>query len=442
MSQMIATSKMSVIVGLGLTGRSVARYLSRNDRRFTIVDSRLDPPGLREFKYEFPAISVELGELKAEQFEYADEIILSPGVAREEPVIASLIEKGTSVIGDIELFARAVNVPIIAITGSNGKSTVTSLVGKMADNAGIKVAVGGNLGIPALELISDDVELYVLELSSFQLESTYSLEARSACILNITPDHLDRYNSIQEYHQAKHRIYRGAKSIVYNREDSLTRPLLAEGVHAISFGASSPDLNDFGIRDETMLSHGLNQLIAADELKIKGKHNIANALAALAIGHTVGIATEPMLNTLKQFPGLPHRCEFIASKNGISYYNDSKATNVGATVAALQGMGGENLILIVGGDAKGVDLDELKAPLIGFTKAIVTLGKDGQKIGDLVRDRKPVFDEDNLVSAVGKARELANAGDLILLSPACASLDMFSNYQERGQKFIAAVEGL
>lgn len=452
---LIASSHTTLVLGLGATGLSVARYLSRTGRPFAVADSRAAPPNLAAFQAEFPGLSPHLGELSAQLLCQFSQIILSPGIPREEPAVAAAIAAGVPVIGDIDLFVQDARAPIIAITGSNGKTTVTTLVGDMAKACGVDVGVGGNLGVPALDLLSPSRTLYVLELSSFQLESTRHLGAHAACILNLSDDHMDRYSAVpgckspmQAYHRAKQRIYFGAKHIVANKEDPLTQPPLAEGVKCVQFSLAQPDLQDYGLlKDgaEVFLAKGLTALLNTRELRIRGRHNWANALAALALGEAAGLDRDVMLASLKNFHGLPHRCEFVGSKNGVEYFNDSKATNVGATLAAIAGMASrpQQIVLILGGDGKGADFSPLvkacQHPGQSAVKAVVTLGRDGPVLAELLRPYLPVEEASGLPEVVQKAAALAQPGDLVLLSPACASLDMFKNYEARGALFAELV---
>lgn len=448
MSQLIASSINTVIVGLGVSGMSVARYLQKNGRPFVVADNRQQPPMLEQLKRECPSAKVYLGAFTEDQFVNAGQLILSPGLSTKEPAIAKAIDAGIEVIGDIELFVRAASAPIVAITGSNGKTTVTSLVAAMAETAGINVKAGGNLGTPALDLLSEDTELYVLELSSFQLETTQQLNARVATVLNVSADHLDRYANMALYHQAKQRVYFGVEMVVANRDDALTRPPLVGGVPQVTFGLSEPDLKDYGLRDEggiRYLARGLKNLLPVHTLALRGRHNLANALAALALGEMAGIPQNAMLECLQSFQGLPHRCQTIATKDAVVFINDSKATNVGATIAALEGLvadGGNNIVLIAGGDGKGADFSSMQSVLQKALKALVILGRDGGHIAALVTSAIPVREAVDMEDAALQAAELAAAGDIVLLSPACASFDMFKNYEDRGNQFIAAVEKL
>ncbi|EIK43017.1 UDP-N-acetylmuramoylalanine--D-glutamate ligase [Cellvibrio sp. BR] len=443
---MIATSKVKAIIGTGITGLSVARFLAAQQQAFVLLDTRLSPPNLQQIKTEFPHVSIECGELNPHTLLACDEIIISPGVAIATPAIEQARAAGIPVVGDIEIFVRYAKAPIVAITGSNAKSTVTTLVGEMAKAAGINVAVGGNLGTPALELLNDSVELYVMELSSFQLETVTKLNAKVATILNISADHLDRYENMRAYILAKLRVYFGAEHIVVNRNDVLTHPPLAAGVKPIYFGGRA-DFGSFGLltRDGIeYLAKNLTPLMAASELKVRGRHNIDNALAALALGDAAGIPLDAMLGTLKTFSGLRHRCEFVAEKNAVEFYNDSKGTNIGATLAAISGLARDpqQLIVILGGEGKGQDFTELTPALRAINSCLVLIGRDATVIEQAVADAAPIIHAGSMQDAVNKAFALAQPGDAVLLSPACASFDMFKNYEDRGEKFCQAVQEL
>lgn len=450
---MIASDKQRVIVGLGVTGLSCARFFAKRGIAFSVVDSRDNPPGLDAFKREFPAVHLRLGAFSAQSFNGAGELIVSPGVALEEPAIAAAIKNGVSVCGDIDVFVRAVaaqttRAPIVAITGSNGKSTVTTLVGEMAQAAQRNVGIGGNLGTAALDLIDPARDLYVLELSSFQLERAQPLNAEVATVLNVSPDHMDRYASVLAYHQAKHKIFRGCKQVVINRADTLSRPLVAPEVTQWSFGIDAPDFNGFGVREnngERYLAFARELLMPVSELKIAGDHNIANALAALALGHAVQLPMAAMLQTLREFTGLAHRCQLISEKSDVKFFDDSKGTNVGATVAAIEGLcAGQagKVVLIAGGVGKGAEFDGLKPALEKFGRAVVLIGEAAPAIEAVVKNVLPIAHASDMQDAVNKAAQLAQRGDSVLLSPACASFDMFDNYSHRGDVFIAAVKQL
>lgn len=388
------------------------------------------------------------GELDVEFLCRADELYVSPGLALATPALQQAAARGVKLSGDIELFARNAKAPIIAISGSNAKSTVTTLVGEMAAAAGKRVAVGGNLGTPALDLLSDDVELYVMELSSFQLETTDQLNAEVATVLNVSEDHMDRYSGLPAYHLAKHRIFRGARQVVVNRQDALSRPLLAEGQPLWTFGLNAPDFKAFGLREENgekYLAFEFQNLMPVRELKIRGAHNQSNALAALALGHAVGLPMDAMLSSLRTFAGLAHRCQWLRERNGVSWYDDSKATNVGAALAAIEGLGADidgKLILVAGGDGKGADFSALRAPVAAHCRAVVLLGRDAELLAQALGDEVPLIRVKTLDEAVQRSAELAQPGDAVLLSPACASLDMFKNFEERGRLFAQAVGGL
>ena len=443
---MIATNRMKAVIGTGITGLSVARFLAQKKQAFVLLDTRTSPPNLEKIKTEFPNVEVELGELNPDTLLHCDEIILSPGVTIETPAITAAKNAGIPVVGDIELFVRYAKAPIVAITGSNAKSTVTTLVGEMAKNAGINVAVGGNLGTPALELLADEIELYVMELSSFQLETVTKLNAKVATILNISADHLDRYVDMRAYILAKLRVYFGAEHIVVNRNDVLTHPPLAANTKPIYFGGKA-DFGGFGLieeNDEIFLAKNLKPLLSARDLKISGKHNIDNALAALALGDAAGIPINAMVNTLKEFRGLHHRCEFVANKSGVDFYNDSKGTNIGATVAAINGLARApaKLIVIAGGEGKGQDFTELKSVLEKNNCYLILIGRDAPVIAEAVSGSVRVEFANSLQLAIDAAYTQAAVGDAVLLSPACASFDMFKNYEDRGQQFCVAVLAL
>ncbi len=441
-----AANKRRIIVGLGVTGLSCARFFARHGIAFSIADSRENPPGLDAFRKEFGAVPLHLGAFSAELFAAADELIVSPGVALEEPAIAAAIGSGVHVCGDIDLFVREARAPIVAITGSNGKSTVTTLVGEMARTALRNVGVGGNLGTAALDLLGPARDLYVLELSSFQLERAQPLYAEVATVLNVSPDHMDRYSSVRAYQEAKHRIFSGCKQVVVNRADPLSHPQLAADVMQWSFGLDAPDFNAFGVREshgERFLAFEHELLMPVRELKIAGDHNIANALAALALGHAVKLPMAAMLQTLREFTGLAHRCQLVARANEVAFYDDSKGTNVGATVAAIEGLcanSAHKVVLIAGGVGKGAEFDGLKPVFEKYARAVVLIGEAAPAIAAIAKNILPVAHAHDMADAVNKAAQLAQRGDSVLLSPACASFDMFDNYAHRGDVFIAAVK--
>jgi UDP-N-acetylmuramoylalanine--D-glutamate ligase len=445
---LIASDHFRIIVGLGKSGMSLVRFLANRGVSFAVADTRENPPELATLRRDYPQVDVRCGELDVEFLCRADELYVSPGLALATPALQQAAARGVKMSGDIDLFARNAKAPIIAISGSNAKSTVTTLVGEMAAAAGKRVAVGGNLGTPALDLLDDAVELYVMELSSFQLETTTQLGAEVATVLNISEDHMDRYSGLPAYHLAKHRIFQGARQVVVNRQDALSRPLMTEGQPCWTFGLNKPDFHGFGLREENgekYLAFQFDNLMPVSELKMRGAHNQANALAALALGHAVGLPMDAMLSSLRSFTGLEHRCQWLREREGVSYYNDSKATNVGAALAAIEGLGADipgKLVLIAGGDGKGADFSGLRAPVTAHCRAVVLLGRDAERLAQTLGDAVPLIRVTSLEEAVQRSAEVAQSGDAVLLSPACASLDMFKNYEERGRLFAQAVEGL
>jgi len=432
--------KSHLILGLGATGLSVVRYLHGQGITPLVMDSRQQPPGADKLAAEFPDVELISGGFDCRYLVQATQIIVSPGIAIDTPEIRAAIDMDIEVIGDVELFARAIkeqNACVIGITGSNGKSTVTTLVAEMAKAAGINYAVGGNIGIPVLDLLQGDIELYVLELSSFQLETTHSLNCISATCLNISEDHMDRYSDIEAYRQAKLRLYSQTRFALFNREDELTKP--KDPMNQNSFGLSLPDNDEWGIR-EGKIVHGSAEVISLQDVALVGSHNHANLIAAMALAYQAGIEKAAMVEVASSFTGLEHRFEMVVNLNGVSYINDSKATNVGATVAAIEGIREHlgDIILIAGGDGKGANFKPL-VPVLKEVSHLITLGKDGDKIAALSDSSIKV---DSMAEAVNKAAQLAIAGDIVLLSPACASLDMYKNFMERGDDFRQLAEGL
>lgn len=445
-----------LIVGLGATGLSCARFLVERGVEVAITDSRLNPPGLEVLQKELPDTAVFVGGFEAGAFERADVLLLSPGVSLCQPLVAEARARGAEILGDVELFARLAHAPVIAITGSNGKSTVTTLVGAMARAAGRQVALGGNIGTPVLDLLGqrDDQlppDLYVLELSSFQLETTHSLEAVAATILNISEDHMDRYSSLTDYTAAKARIFHGSDALIVNRDDArvtATLEMLRCGRRLIHFGLHPAAEGDFGVIEkagEEWLSLGNEALMPVADLGMRGRHNLANALAALALGQAAGLPMAAMIEALQNFGGLRHRCQWLGEYQGVNWYNDSKATNVGAAMAAINGVEAEKLVLIAGGQGKGQDFTPLAGPLGERARAVVLLGEDGGLIeaalqASLTADALNICHAQNMEQAVKRAAELAQIGDAVLLSPACASFDMFADFEQRGEVFMQQVE--
>jgi len=429
---------LTLVVGLGRSGLSVVRALMRLGAEIAVTDSRPEPPELATLQQEFPNVPYRTGQFDSGLFAKAERLVVSPGVSVQTPLIAAAAARGVPLWGDIELFAQLVTAPVVAITGSNGKSTVTTLLGCMIEQAGIPVAVGGNLGTPALDLLRQpEATLYVLELSSFQLETTLSLNAQAAVVLNISPDHMDRYPDLNTYAQAKQRIFRGDGWQILNADDPRVTAMRIPHRKTLRFTLNTPVTGEFGLRqigDEIYLAYGEENWLAANSLKIQGNHNLANALAALALGHTLSLPKTAMLAALRSFPGLPHRTEWVAAARGVNWFNDSKGTNVGATIAAVQGLPGP-LVLIAGGDGKGQDFTPLTAALANKVRALIVLGRDAQAIAAV--SSVPVHWASDMEQAVTLAAQLAQAGDNVLLSPACASFDMFSHYEERGAVFSA-----
>ena len=450
---MLALDGITLVVGLGKSGLSALRALTTLGATVAVADSRQDPPGLAAFRAEFPAASCYLGPFDPTLFANATRLVVSPGVAVATPAIAAAAARGVPVWGDIELLARLTQTPVAAITGSNGKSTVTTLLGQMAWQAGVRSAVGGNLGTPALDLwltqeghseAGDPLRCYILELSSFQLETTASLNARVATVLNISPDHMDRYAGLEDYIAAKRRIFQGNGVMVVNADDPVVMAMIKPGRQVVQFGLSAPCPGNFGVRqlgNELWLARGAEPWIAASELKISGDHNLANALAALAMGQALELPRAAMLTALREFTGLAHRTTLVLDQAGVRWFDDSKGTNVGATVAAVRGLPGQ-VVLIAGGDGKGQDFSPLRAALTDKARAVVLIGRDAPLIADALGDSVPIRWASDMEQAVVQAANCAQAGDSVLLSPACASFDMFSGYEERGAVFAAAVQRL
>ncbi len=431
-----------LVVGLGNTGISVAHYLQKLGFNFAITDSRDKPPLIDAFFQLMPDTPVFTGGFDEAAFKVATHLVVSPGVALTEKSIVKAIANGSKIISDIDLFACSVDAPIIAITGSNGKSTVTTMLGDMAKYTGKKVAIGGNLGTPALDLLVQDAELYVLELSSFQLERTTVLNAAAATVLNVSADHLDRHVDIAEYAQEKQTIFRGTGVMVINADDPIVDAMKETGRRMMTFSIKKNA--DFYIAfkgDAEYLKHHDQCLMPLAELPLEGRHNAANALAALALGVSIGLDEQAMCTALKTFKGLDHRMQRVAEIRGVTWVNDSKATNIGACVAALQGYQ-RKVILIAGGDAKGADMNELTPAIQEKAKSVVLMGKDAHLIKQALNQCVPVYSAENMAQAVQICASLAQAGDTVLLSPACASLDQYKNYQDRGEQFAKAVLGL
>jgi UDP-N-acetylmuramoylalanine--D-glutamate ligase len=446
MSATIASSERRLILGLGVTGQSVARWWRQQGVAFAAVDTRAeradDPAAVTDIDPNNSAF----GDVDEAFVDDCTEMIVSPGVALDHPLVERARGQGCRVRGDIDLFIEAAQAPVVGITGSNGKSTVTSILGAMIAACGVKVAVGGNLGRPALDLLADEPELYVLELSSFQLERSETLGLALATVLNISADHLDRYASLTDYHRAKHAIYKQVGHVVANRDDPLTIPLVPEETPVTWWRSGEPDLNEFGLVERdgaTWLCRGPEGLVCSDELQLAGRHNHLNVLAALALGSALKMPLEGLIEGAKHYRGLPHRCQLISQINGVRFIDDSKGTNIGATAAALEGLSGAGQIwLIIGGQGKGQDFSLLKPVLARINVRLLVMGEATEQIrADLGRDT-PIDVMSSLEDAVNLSAASAQPGDIVLLSPACASFDMFASYVERGERFQAAVAAL
>lgn len=446
---MSSKDQLSVVIGLGMSGLSCVAHLVAKGQHVAVIDSRPKPPKLDELRVCYPNVVCKAGGFDEKLLDAAHQLIISPGVSLKEPAIAKQIAKGKPVIGDIELFAREAKAPIVAITGSNGKSTVTSLVGEMAKESGVRVKVGGNIGIPALQLLTQfPAELYVLELSSFQLETTTSLKARCAVNLNISPDHMDRYDTLADYIRAKLRIYENCQTAIINLDD----PASYQGVELsedwVGFSTLGVESANFGLikkDDVTYLTCGDELLISSNKLKLRGHHQLGNALAALAIGSVCGFDRQSMLTTLQNFPGLPHRCQLVGMYKNVAWFNDSKATNVGATAASLYGVGNDipgKIIWLAGGQGKGASFLPLRELVSDYVRVAILFGEDSPKIEAAIHGATSIVKVKDMNEAVWKAKNLAQSGDAVLLAPACASFDMFNNFEHRGDVFVNTVKDL
>ena len=433
----------ALVIGMGQTGASCIPFLLARGYSVTALDSRLNPPCSEQIRNDFPQVKTVHGIFDKETINNADMIVVSPGVSLKEPTLVDALSRGKDIVGDIELFAREVKAPVIAITGSNGKSTVTTLVGMMCKANNMRVEVGGNIGIPVLSLLDQkDIEIFILELSSFQLETTRSLNALAATVLNISPDHMDRYDNEDEYVSAKARIFQGNGAMVLNRDDNLVSEMVIRDRQTFWYSLKEPDSHMmFGITKfmgERWVTRGQKRLFRVSEIAIAGEHNIANVLAALAIATIAGVATEISREVISSFQGLPHRMEVVAESGDVTWINDSKGTNVGSTVAALSGLD-RPVILIAGGDGKGADFSSLGDAIEKYARAVVLIGKDADLIKDAITSQVPVFKVTDIKQAVKKSASLSVAGDAVLLSPACASFDMYRNFEHRGDIFRESV---
>lgn len=436
---------------------SMVRWLVHWGADVKVADTRPVPPFIGQLRTELPEVELRLGAFDERAFAGVEVVAISPGVPLAEPLVRRARDQGVPIVGDIELFAQIrreyLQCKVIAITGSNGKSTVTEMVGAMCKAAGIRTEVAGNIGTPVLEVMSEidsgkrrTPDIFVLELSSFQLESTSSLNTEAAVVLNLSEDHLDRYDSVTRYAQAKSRIFYGDGVQVLNREDGYSRDMAVDGRCVFTFGSDSPaNRYEWGLREldgNVWLAQGSENLIKASELKVSGKHNLCNALAALALCRGIRLPYPRLLEGLRQFSGLPHRVQKIAEFGGIRFYDDSKGTNVGATIAALDGMDGRSVV-ILGGEGKGQNFSPLKPVVARKARAAVLIGRDSDVIQQSIENSGvPIEHASDMCDAVGRAYRLARPGDAVLLSPACASFDMFSDYVQRAGVFADEVAKL
>ena len=447
-------NKKVLVLGLGETGLSLARWLVAQGASVRAADSRELPPTFAVLRVELPQVEIHRGAFRDELFSGIDLIAISPGIPLSNPAVQRAIARGIPVVGDIELFAQQLatndcklTTKVLAITGANGKTTVTSMVGDMCRAAGMDTEVAGNISPAVLDVLRQrkgrQPDIWVLELSSFQLETTSTLNADAATVLNVSEDHLDRYADMDAYAAAKARVFQGTGIQVLNRDDAHSMNMNLPGRECVTFGLSKPPgESDWGIERSgkgIWLVQGQQRVLNANELQVTGLHNVANALAALALCRAIGLPLAPLVNALRAFKGLPHRVEFVTKFNGVDYYDDSKGTNVGATVAALQGMG-RPTVLIAGGEGKEQDFAPLNPVVAQHARAVVLIGHDADKIETALHQcGVPVKHARDMVDAVRQSAALALPGDAVLLSPACASFDMFHNYKHRAAVFVSAV---
>ncbi len=445
----IASDRKRLVVGLGETGWSVARFLHAQGMDFIMADSRDDsktpPPYLSQMKNSMPDAELYLGNVPPSLMAAVDEVVLSPGMALSHPIAKLAHNMGKSIISDIELWRRSLRKPLIAVSGSNGKSTLVTLLDLMAKRQNINSALGGNLGTPVLDL-NPNADLYIIEMSSYQLDITANLDASVACLLNVTPDHLERYGSFINYYQSKQRIFSGCKAVVYNKEDMLTRPMAAPAGKVLSFSGNQPDINEFGIlqrKDGKYLAYGGNLLLPVAELNITGLHNYKNILAALAIAKLLDWSIDDCLKVATEFTGLPHRCEKVGEVNGVVYINDSKATNPEAACAALQSLAATTagrIHIIIGGSHKGANFTQLAECIKNYKAVAYLIGEEAERLDNCLHaNTQRIMCPGGLREALSIIKQKAQAGDLALLSPACASFDSYKNFVERGMDFASAV---
>ena len=436
----------TLVLGLGKTGLSCVRYLAGTGEYLGVADSRQAPPELEDLQQQYPLVPFFPGEFQPGLLCGARRLVISPGIAPAHPAIRAAHRAGVEIMGDVEIFCRNINAPLIAVTGSNGKSTVVSLLAKMLRRSGLRVGLGGNIGTPALDLLSLPApDYYVLELSSFQLETLHSHRPVAATVLNVSADHLDRYEDLRDYARIKGNIYTGSGTMVINLDDELVLGMLRPDRKVFTYSLTQADA-DFSISNrngENWLMNKQAALIKQSELKVHGRHNLANILACLALGRALDLPMSALLEAALDFSGLPHRCEWVAEYNGVNWFNDSKGTNVGATLAALHGLSDKrkNILLIAGGDGKGADFSPLGNAIERYVKVTILIGKSANEIAGNVPDKESVFYATSLEAAVSTASRLAHPGDTVLLSPACASFDMFEDFADRGDVFKRCVTG-
>jgi UDP-N-acetylmuramoylalanine--D-glutamate ligase len=431
---------LALVLGLGRTGLSSARYLRRKGLAVRVADTRAEPPGVAALREQVPEAEVRTGPFEPALLDGVSQVVISPGLSLREPIVDAAARRGVPVVGDVELFAREAQAPVAAVTGTNGKSTVTALLAELANAARRSAVAGGNLGEPALDLLERPVpQLYVLELSSFQLETTSSLEPATATVLNVTPDHLDRYDSLADYAAAKARIFAGCDVAVVNADDPVVCEMPRAGQDVLSFSLGDP-LADYSVArlPEPVLACRGEPLLPLSAMRLQGLHNAANALAALAMCEALALPRGPVLEALTEFGGLPHRAQWVADIGGVRYVNDSKGTNVGATIAAVAGMEGP-LVVIAGGDGKNQDFSGLRECFRGKVRHAVLIGRDARLLAAALDGVCSTERAGDMAAAVRAARAAARSGDTVLLSPACASLDMYRDYAHRGEEFVAAV---
>lgn len=435
-------SKKALVLGMGTTGVSIAAWLAQHKRPAVFADSRTEPPGLEHVRAAMPEAELNCGELPDRVPDGIDEVLVSPGVPFDAPVLRDATGRGIPVKSDIDLFVAGCTAKVIGVTGSNGKSTVTSLVAQMLEAAGLKTSAGGNLGVAALDLLGEDLDVAVLELSSFQLERSGELPLHAAVVLNVSPDHLDRHGDFETYAAAKARIYARAATAVVNRDSQGPAP--GAGAHEVGFGLGIPSPRDWGVIDRDdgqWIARGSFAVMPVSNLQIAGRHNLRNVLAAFALADTLDVPLDGLVVGAQLFPGLPHRMQVVASEDGITWIDDSKATNEAAALASIESVDGR-LILIAGGDAKGGKLRELAGKLKERDAFVIVLGRDAHLFLDQLEGDCDVREVSDMDAAVELAASVAGAGETVLLAPACSSLDMYADFAERGDRFADAVRRL